>query len=385
MKKSFTDERTFVGVVVDDLDDQEQGRCKIAIPSTMGPNLDISKLPWSQMASQSDDQGSLTFNRPPQVGSLVMAYAPGGTKSSGEYIVTNVLNHIPAQDRAISGNLSLSQIGWFFSAISTIPSGVQLIQNIVQTVDGVNLTDRPVPSILELSGMPTNANPALVKAYSEVTNVATASLAQAQAMTASIASLIPGTAFSLGNLLTSMSSGLQNEVLESMNSEVAAGLQNLTTLMTTFTPVVGNNFTQISNNINPSTFFNSAASILSGARNYADLQSRLLNIANNAGIRNLSGLSASLTIDGPFGDIDLTINSDGSIDMQLANGISDLISQFFGGFSAIAGAVRMLQNSSLQNVLMDRMTISAASTMKSKLTTVASSTFSPGVAAAAFF
>ena len=55
-------------------DPQQSGRVKVLCPSIHDVrNFDVDSLPWSQLGTNSQDNGHLSFNRPPPPGTLCIA------------------------------------------------------------------------------------------------------------------------------------------------------------------------------------------------------------------------------------------------------------------------------------------------------------------------
>lgn len=98
MTVSSTEGKTFIGIVVagDDTvpDPYAMGRVKVLCPSIHHPNIKISDLPWCFMASQPDNIGGFSYNRPPPVGSIVEIFFSPGTKSTGQGMIRSVINGV---------------------------------------------------------------------------------------------------------------------------------------------------------------------------------------------------------------------------------------------------------------------------------------------------
>lgn len=98
----FTEGKRYVGVIVGggdkDPDPKKMGRVRVAIPQLMNPNIDPKTLPWSQLASTANHTGGLSFDRPPQEGTMVSIYFPPGSKNSLRGIVELVYNNMRKEE-----------------------------------------------------------------------------------------------------------------------------------------------------------------------------------------------------------------------------------------------------------------------------------------------
>lgn len=106
-------------------DPQGSGRIKVRTVNDH-PDTPIDDLPWVQIGSQPGNIGGLSFNRPPQLGSLLEVYFPQGTKGSGHCTVTSILHNIPNPegiDGQKAGDVNLAtREGWSKTSRETPPS-----------------------------------------------------------------------------------------------------------------------------------------------------------------------------------------------------------------------------------------------------------------------
>lgn len=98
MTVSSTEGKTFIGIVVagDDTmpDPYAMGRVKVLCPSLHHPDIGINDLPWCFMASQPDNIGGFSYNRPPPLGSIVEVFYSPGTKSTAQGMIRSVINGV---------------------------------------------------------------------------------------------------------------------------------------------------------------------------------------------------------------------------------------------------------------------------------------------------
>lgn len=127
MSVSSTEGKTFIGIVVagNDMtpDPYAMGRVKVLCPSIHHPDIKISDLPWCFMASQSDNIGGYSYNRPPPLGSIVEVFYSPGTKSTAQGMIRSVINgvHNPNAIMAHKPGKDLSMEGYYAQARFATP------------------------------------------------------------------------------------------------------------------------------------------------------------------------------------------------------------------------------------------------------------------------
>lgn len=162
------DGKTVIGWIVagDDNkpDPQGGGRVKILTASDH-PETPVDQLPWSQIGAQPSNIGGSSFNRPPQLGTLVEVYFPQGTKGSGHGIVRSVLHNVSnvqGLDGQKGGDVNLiTSPGWAKTSRDTAPSKAsgppQHEQKIEKNENGAEklvtkTTYNPAPSMTDREG-----------------------------------------------------------------------------------------------------------------------------------------------------------------------------------------------------------------------------------------
>jgi hypothetical protein len=99
------------------------GRVKVLCPSLHHPDIDIKDLPWCFMASQPDNLGAFSYNRPPPLGAIVEIFYSPGTKSTGQGMIRSVINgvHNPYGLMAKQPGKALAKEGYYARARMEAP------------------------------------------------------------------------------------------------------------------------------------------------------------------------------------------------------------------------------------------------------------------------
>lgn len=184
MSVSSTEGKTFIGIVVagDDAmpDPYGMGRVKVLCPSIHHPDIKAKDLPWCFMASQPDNIGAFSFNRPPPVGSIVEVFYSPGTKSTAQGMIRSVINgvHNPHGIMAHKPGKDLSNKGYYSLARMTIPlahSGPAITTMNESDPLQAQISYRPYPYMLVRDGMDSSlANKAHVRLFYKLKSVSAA-------------------------------------------------------------------------------------------------------------------------------------------------------------------------------------------------------------------
>ncbi|MEX0596050.1 MAG: hypothetical protein WD512_06070, partial [Candidatus Paceibacterota bacterium] len=160
-----TEGRSYVGVIVaggdQNPDPEKMGRVKVSVPQLHSPNMDINSLPWIQLGSSANDDGALTFDRPPQEGTMVRIHYPDGSKSSGRGVILCCYNGI-RNPEALPNNIQLWNQGWFKDALNIKPdmNGPPDTQQVTESnptgVEKVTteIIEKEITSMMERVGIP---------------------------------------------------------------------------------------------------------------------------------------------------------------------------------------------------------------------------------------
>lgn len=335
-------------------DPKKLGRVKVFFPQIHGSDFDIEKAPWVQTQSSPNQSGPISFDRPPQEGSLIH-----GTNitDSGHCYVSHVISgkYLP-QDQSANFDLTKT-LAWFARARDIVPKEMSGPLNFSQTTERnrngtEKVTAGPIqnsnaPSMTQRDGTPSNgSSPNLVRKYPQTTNIGTALQKAMESMSQDLAKSIPGVNFNLSNLLSSMPPNLMNQINKTVPKEVMGALQNSLNLIGSYTPTSGTNFLNISNNVDPSTFFPKAANTLVTLRNVDEIDQVLETIINTVET-NSPNTIISFEIEGPFGNVKSFLYPNGNLLIEQSNTVTQAISSFEGLVGGITGAdsINFLNNS----------------------------------------
>ena len=361
---SRLDNKEVMGIIYNNRDDPDKmGRCQVYFPH-MGTKVNLPDLAWLSIASSGNNDGPLSFDRPPQEGTMCSVAFPQGSGSVNG-IIKSIINgiHNPS---ALTGIDLTKVLPGIAEALNFKPNmnGAPDIKSVSESNETgaekitTEIVDRAVTSMTERMGLPSNlVTKALVPLYDAVSEVSTALEDAASSMTSDIASMIPGDLLNMASVLS------QN--LDSVPAELQNAVTNLSAIIGSSSPLSGTNFAQVGKRINSE--LNSIASSLSGATNFAQLEDAVTKIKTNAeGILG-SFDDVSLKIDGAFGPIDVSISASGGINISLDDAVQQLIQEFQSLISGMSSATgELLGNSDIMNS-MNRLPVATQAQFKEAL------------------
>ena len=328
-------------------DPLKAGRVQVA-PLTLSPRIDVSTLPWCQLSS-SPKEGFMSFDRPPPHGTLCQVYYPPGSEGSLSGVVVLSYNQV-RNPKEIAQNTTLFDKGWFDEALKWKPNikgFAKEVQKIEQNSTGAEkvttqFIDNAITSLSERINIPSNLiNKTLVKLYDSINNVSTAKQESSMSMTPDLAAMLPGKIFDLTQILNYIPN------FGNLNDDVKKALNSLSSVVAGTSPLSGTNFAQTGNRIDEQSFAQNLTNMLSEVSNLSALEDLLFEvIKGNPSITGSNNLqSVSIQLPGPFGNIKISINADGSIN----NEVSDLINSLISGFSSFLGGIQVATGSLLGN------------------------------------
>lgn len=359
---SYPNENKIVyGIVVGgndkDPDPTQSGGVRVYLPSEYGKNVDIRHLPFARSLAEGNQKGVTNFNPPPEHGSAVMCMKMPGQAGSGHLVVLGAVPNDINKDSTIPGNSTGSQL-WpaIDKAIKDLTS-IRVPPNIGSGAAGSkppkekgqyykNELTKYIPSTGTLWPMNGVQIP-------QVTNVATATQAFSNILTADMLSQLPGMNMTLGSLLTNMPATLTQQLFNSLPPEIGGALNSMSALMQSIEIAEGGGF-NTATKINPAVFFNNAVNVLANTRTIYDLVinfQRLQYDTSLYGLESLPPVNITMT-GGPFGDIPMQVDALGNITslapepvQQLASAFSSLMSNG-AGFPGVFPGANMFGGSS---------------------------------------
>jgi hypothetical protein len=150
-------------------------------------------------------------------------------------------------------------------------------------------------------------------------------------------SALPGANFSVGSILSSLTSSVADELLSSLKPELAQGIQNMFSLMQSMEVSEGGGFAT-SGKVDPTTYLANAVSLLKGNQSLGEVISNMQRLQSDTSLFGLDKLAATpFTVPTAFGDISMSLSAAGAIQITTPEAVQKAIDAFGSLMSAGAG------------------------------------------------
>lgn len=325
-----------------DPDPNQNGLVRVYLPQVHGNNVKKENLGFSTVIMPPNQAGASQFNGVVDPGQSLLCMKSGPPGDS----TLIVLGSVPTnrQDGGMKGNRNLNTFLNAMTEAFATTINVNIPPNVKETTSGGtrirqiqekgqlhnhNLL-KGIPShgaSYNLAGMP----------LKQVTNVSTASQSFSNILTGSMLSALPGANFSVGSILTSLTSSVLDELLSSLPPELAQGMQSMFTLMQTMEVSEGGGFAT-SGKVDPATYLANAVSLLKGNQSLGEVITNMQRLQYDTSLFGIDKLAATpFTIPTAFGDITMNLSATGAIQMVTPEPVQKAIEAFSGLMSAGAG------------------------------------------------
>lgn len=317
------DNQFLTGIIVrghdKDPSPNEDGLASVYLPGHHGNLVRVSDLGFSPMIMPPNQSGATEFNGVPDPGQHVLCMKTGAPGDSALII----LGTIPTvrQDGGNKGNMNLNTAFKAMAEAFATEINVRVPPNAKETKEGGTRIRKieekgqkhkhdllkGIPShgaIYTMAGMP----------MKQITNVSTATQAFTNILTGDMMSALPGSIFSVGNILNSLTSSLQDELLSSMPPGLAQGVQNMFTLMQSVETAESGSFAT-AGRVDPTTYLNNAMSLLKGNQSMGEVISNLQRLQFDSSLFGLENLPATaFQIATAFGTQTMSLSATGAIE-----------------------------------------------------------------------
>jgi len=324
-----------------DPDPNQNGLCRVYLPQCHGDNVKEGDLGFSVVVMPPNQAGASQFNGVVDPGQALLCMKSGPPGDS----TLIVLGSIPTnkQSGAQPGGKNLCELNAPTKAAAT-ELNINIPPNVKETVEGGTRVRqiqekgqrhkhdllRGIPShgaSYNLAGMP----------LKQITSVSTATQSFSNILTSSMLSALPGANFSVGSILSSLTSSLADELLSSLPPELAQGMQSMFTLMQSMEVSEGGGFAT-SGKVDPATYLANAVSLLKGNQSLGEIITNIQRLQYDTSLFGLDKLAATpFTIPTAFGDITMNLSATGAIQMVTPEPVQKAIEAFSGLMSAGAG------------------------------------------------
>lgn len=334
-----------VGIVVGGHDKDpapNQNGVRIYCPQIHGNNVKKEDLGFSPMIMPPHQGGATQFNGVPDPGQHMLCMKSGPPGDSALIVVGSI--PVNRQDGGQPGNKNLNT---YLTAL-TEAFGTELNINIPPNIKEATSGGARVRQIQEkgqkhkndlLKGMPSHGGLYNMAGtpLKQLNNVSTATQAFSNILTGSMLSALPGMNFSIGNILSSLTSSVLDELLSSVSPELAQGMQNMFTLMQSVEVSEGGGFST-AGKVDPTTYLNNAVSLLKGNQSLGQVISNLQRLQSDTSLFGLDKLGgASFEIPTAFGNISMNLSPAGVIEMVTPEPVQKAIEALGSLMSSGAG------------------------------------------------
>lgn len=341
-----TENSLLIGVCVGghdaDPDPNQNGLVRVYLPQLHGNNVKKEDCGFSTVVMPPNQAGASQFNGVVDPGQSLLCMKSGPPGDS----CLIVLGSIPTnrQDGGMRGNKNLNT---FLTALTDAFStnlNMNTPPNVKETMSGGtrirqiqekgqlhnhNLL-KGIPShgaSYNLAGMP----------LKQITSVSTATQSFSNILTGSMLSALPGANFSVGSILSSLTSSVLDELLSSLKPELAQGMQNMFNLMQTMEVSEGGGFAT-AGKVDPTTYLTNAVSLLKGNQSLGEVISNMQRLQSDTSLFGLDKLAATpFTIPTAFGDISMSLSATGAVQITTPEAVQKAIDAFGSLMSSGAG------------------------------------------------
>ena len=324
-----------------DPDPNQNGLCRVYLPQCHGDNVKEGDLGFSVTIMPPNQAGASQFNGVVDPGQALLCFKSG---PPGDTTLI-CLGSIPTnkQNGGMPGGKNLSNLSAPTKACGT-EVNVNIPPNVTETTSGgtrirqINEKGQKhkhdllkgIPShgaSYNLAGMP----------LKQINSVSTATQAFSNILTGSMLSGLPGANFSVGSILSSLTSSVADELLSSLPPELAQGMQSMFNLMQSMEVSEGGGFAT-AGKVDPTTYLNNAVSLLKGNQSLGEVISNMQRLQYDTSLFGLDKLASTpFTIPTAFGDISMSLSATGAVQITTPEAVQKAIDAFGSLMSSGAG------------------------------------------------
>lgn len=357
----------------------------VYLPQYHGNNVSKDKIGFSPMVMPPNKSGLTEFNGVPDPGQAMVCLRTKEPSGATSLVVLGGLS-VNRQDGGHPQNLNLNTaLNELVAAFSTtinvrIPPNVKEI-----VVDGARIRQIQEKGQKHkhdlLKGMPSHGAtyPLAGMVQKQLSNISTATQSFSNILTSSMMSAIPGVSFSVGNILSSLTSTVADELLSSLSPELAQGMQNMFNLMQSMEINEGGGFSTMGK-VDPTTYLANAVNVLKGNKSLGEMISNLQRLQSDTSLFGLDKLTnGSFDVTTAFGVMKMSVSPTGEIINEMPDEMQNAIKAFTGLMTSGAGfpsgtVTNMFGDSaSVMGSLFDRLSESGQSNAKGMMEKVIAS------------
>ena len=334
-----------IGIVVGGHDKDpapNQNGVRIFCPQVHGNLVNKEDCGFSPMIMPSSQGGATSFNGVPDPGQAMLCMKSGPPGDSSLI----VLGSIPTnrQDGGQPGNKNLNTFLKALTDAFSTELNVETPPNVKETMSGGTRIrqiqekgQKHKHDLLKglqshgasynLAGMP----------LKQITGVSSATQSFSNILTGSMLSALPGTNFSVGSILSSLTSSALDELLSSLKPELAQGMQNMFSLMQSMEVSESGGFST-AGKVDPTTYLTNAVTLLKGNQSLGEMISNIQRLQSDTSLFGLDKLAATpFEIPTAFGSISMSLSATGAVQITTPEAVQKAIDAFSGLMSSGAG------------------------------------------------
>lgn len=348
-----------VGYVVGGHDEDpapdQDGGVRVYLPQIQGNNVRKEHIGFSRPVMPANKSGAVEFNGVPDPGQALLCMKSGPPGDS----TVLILGTLPVTRPVPGGQTGNKNINTTFELLKQAfetELKVNIPPNVTEKiVDGARIREIQEKGQKHkhnlLAGIQSHgaSYPLAGMPHKQLTNISTATQAFSNILTSSMMAAIPGTSFSVGNILSSLTDSVADELLSSLSPNLAQGVQSMFNLIQTIEVNESGGFNTLGK-VDPTTYLNNAVSLLKGNKSLGEVISNMQRLQYDTSLFGLDKLgSASFDIPTAFGIMKMSVSPTGEIVNEMPDIMQKAIQAFTGLMTSGAG----FPSASLSNMFGD--------------------------------
>lgn len=315
----------------------QDGGIKVYQAHHMGNGVSTDHIGFSPVMMQPNQGGATEFNGCVDPGQALVCMRTKEPDGATSLVVVGCLQP-SRQDGGSPQNNNLNTalkalVEAFATTINVFPA-----PNVIETIrDGARVRQIQEKGFQHkhdlLKGIPSSGSiyPLAGLIQKQITGISTATQSFSNIITGTMMAALPGTNFSLGNLLTSLTSSALDEMLSSMPVEIAQGTQSMFNLMQSMEVNESGGFSTMGK-VDPTTFLTNATNLLKGNQSLGEVVENVKRLQYDTSLFGLDKLgSASFDIPTAFGVIKMSLSPTG----QMVNETPEPVQKAIDAFSTL--------------------------------------------------
>jgi len=381
--------KNFYGIIADVMEEKGQLLYKVLVPGLHGPEVKAEHLPFVQALSPPTAGGDATTAGALAIGSAVNFFKAMGDEATGFGVITGLFQPVNSTDKVLPGqNQSWSAV--FSAPLEALTSNIRLPPDLEKIINdkGVEITKMVEKGMFSLSaiyelathGATTPLNGVMIP---QIKSIPTALQSAGQLLPGNIMSMLPGTNFSIGNLLDMIPTKFQEDLFSRMPNDVGNALKTIMKMAPKFTPSPNGGMGISGNRVDPTSLIEGAMKLLGDVKTVDGLIPVLQSLMADPALTGKDKLAHFATTFNGFGKTALKILGDGTIeataDAETTKALaifSSLMGQFEASEGKLFDVVKQLPE------MLDRLKPEVSSKISTVLGLIQS--VSPAIAAANF-